>query len=513
MPRLSDRAFHIVRTEIERRYTDDPTDQIERVILLARLEALRVKKGAPMTRIQIWEVLSDVAPNFDQNVLMDAESVETDSPLLGVSVGIGAVAVLVATAIGMDSLTPRPALTQDAIDSAQLSDAESANRRANADGSVENATSQGLTQSANQAAVETTKTRTARPSFRPESSKQDSPQQKTTSKTTTEQPTPEAAVKPRSLKARFVEFINRAPRDSNRTQSRSEKRSDNSYASDKHIESFESAKAIGWQAALRSQNPPHSAQHWKETAKLWQKAIAQLAEIPPKSPHYIQAQQKKTLYQVNLKEIQDRQAAAEQTAKQAARAAVRSVTQVVSTGASRNVNTAQPSSNSAPAFSSESTGAQTQRSKDPIQSAKAYGWQAALASQNAPHPPEKWADISRLWQTALSSLKELEPEHPRYAEAQQIKAVYQQNLVAIRERYQREQSAAQRLQSLQASLRELNNSLTPNPVKYGRMEAIVSKLRTIPEGTEAHQQAQSLIADTADKMNAIAVAPEQSTQQ
>ena len=503
MPRLSDRAFHIVKTEIERRYTDNPTDQIERVILLARLEALRTAKGAPMTRVQIWEVLSDVAPNFDQNVLMDAESVETDSPLLGVSVGVGAVAMLVATAIAMETIAPLPSATLKADpktdpslteNNAAETDAADAASDAAASGAEpfgaessgaepskttrlansQEATDRGLKQGSNQAALENAELGVSE--------------------------TANSGPDSRSLGARFSQIVNRIPGRGRE-------------------DALESAERLGWQAALKSQDPPHSAQHWKETAALWEQALAELARVPARSPDYAQAQLKKSLYQNNLKEIRSRQASAEQLASAANAESASAVAPTAAATPKFSSQKTSPTTSSAnnPQTSQSVAEVSVEGSvadvedpistEDPINTAKRYGWQAALASQNAPHSPEKWADISRLWQTALSNLNKLEAEHPQYAEAQQIKAQYQQNLSEIRDRYQQEQNATQRLQSLQASLRELNNSMTPEAAKFGQMESITEKLRTIPPGTQAHRKAQQLIAETTAAMNAIAITP------
>jgi len=104
----------------------------------------------------------------------------------------------------------------------------------------------------------------------------------------------------------------------------------------------------------------------------------------------------------------------------------------------------------------------------------------------------------------LLVLSGIDPAHPSYAEAQQVKARYQQNLNMIRDRYQQEQAATQRLRSLQANLTELNNSTTPSAAKYSQLEAIVTKLQTIPPGTQAHKLAQPLIGETMGSMRAIA---------
>ncbi len=448
MPRLSDRAFLIVQNEIERRYKDHPADQIKRVILLARLETLRAQKGDPMTRVQIWEVLSDVAPNFDQNILMDAESVDTDSPLLGISVGVGAVAVLVSTAIGMK------AVTADTV-------------------------AQAAAQSAGQTEQPSSVTTTEEPDQVVEKAIY-----------SVKRPTEQVADKQDQRRSFWPDgwrLPKRAPRPTREPRSVPDSQSNSSSVP--HSAAFEMAKGIGWQAALKSQNPPHSVEHWSSTAKLWRLAIAHLEQVPPSHKNYKSAQVKKATYQQYLQEIQTRQASA-QTAP--------NTSELVATAPA-------PTAPAAPQFSSKLTEQPPQEIlKNPIAVAKHYGWLAAVASQNAPHSAEKWADISRTWQRALMSLEGIDQASPIYAEAQQVKARYQKNLAAIRERYQQEQIATQRLQSLQASLAEINNDITPNAAQLGQLEAIVKKLKSIPKSTEAGERAQRLVAETSEVMDAIA---------
>ena len=497
MPRLSDRAFHIVKTEIERRYTDDPTDQIERVILLSRLEALRTQKGAPMTRVQIWEILSDVAPNFDENVLMDAESVEADSPVLGASIGVGAVAVLVATAVGMDALSPIPSLESLAADSPKVineagqgSPAQLSDKAAAID--------QGLRTNAETVSSTTTTGEPPRTSQHPKATEKQRDKANASDSDAVE-PQDEAS-ESRSYRDRFLALLNFGAEKLKATKPNE----------------LETAKHLGWQAALRSQSPPYSAQYWSETAQIWERAIAHLQKVSPSSSDYKQAQVKEAEYRLNLEEIRSRQARAKQPLEVASAASItepapnsKATPQFSDSQLSDSQTSNESAASNPPLNETEATEPATAQkaTEDPIEVAREYGWQAAVASQNAPHPPEKWADISRLWQRALSTLNQVQPNHPRYAEAQQVKVLYRDNLSAIRDRYQREQTATQSLQSLQASLAELNNSLTPDAVKYGRMEAILEKLKTIPTGTEAYMQAQLLIADTTAAMSAIAATP------
>ncbi|MEL6940533.1 MAG: hypothetical protein AAFO84_15235 [Cyanobacteria bacterium J06598_1] len=282
-----------------------------------------------------------------------------------------------------------------------------------------------------------------------------------------------------------------------------------------HLETFEAAKSFGWQAALKGQNPPHSAQHWGETAALWQQAIAQLDQIPQNDRFYAIAQQKKTFYQRNLQHIQARQVAAQNavTATVASPQFTKAQSADALSAKAQPTKTQSAKTQPTPTFSVQAEPSNTATQPlapqpDFIGQAKTYGWQAASAAQNAPHPVEKWAEISKLWQRAIYTLDKIDDQHPQYVEAQQVKADYQYNLVVIRQRYQLEQNANQRFQSLRDSLNELDRtSLSGNYAKRSQMEAIVERLRTIPTGTVAHLEAQQLISATAERLQAMPKPP------
>lgn len=446
MSRLSDRAFQIIKNEIDRRYTDSSEDQIERAILIARLQTLRSRDGKPMDRVQIWEELSDIMPNFDQNILIEAAHIDADSPLMGASIGVGAVAMLVSTAMGIDTLVSNP--TAPVAQLLSLKPENGQNRRATP---VRQNTAQNDLQNA---------------------------------------PSVDSDLQAR-LTVAATSSATTAEKTAEKTADSSERQTPATTAGTATKSALEQAKKLGWQAALKSQNPPHSAQHWKETAALWQQALAQLETVSSRDSDYATAQVKKTLYQQNLQQVKARQEVA-QLAEQPNPPAASSVQ-------------AQ-----APRFSGQPSSPVVQptaQNEDLLKLAKRYGWQAAVASQNAPHPPEKWADISRLWQTALINLDGIQPDHPSYGEAQDVKARYQQNLAEIRQRYQMEQTATQRLQSLQATITEIGNNVAPSATKSRQLEAIIVRLKTIPAGTQAHSQAQQLIVEINRQLKAIATSP------
>ena len=415
MTRLSDRTFQILKDEVNRHYAPDPEQQlsqqqdIERVILLARLEALHEQGGQAVTQAQLWEEMCDIIPNFDRQVLKRVGRVDITKPLSDVSFGLGVASISAAMFLANPF---------------NLQESQSA------DTSVQGATNTSAGIASGSAAAATR----------------------------------------------------------------------NHYQ-----KLYKTAKAFGWQAALKSQNPPHSVQHWRETASLWAQAIALLDQVPPRDHFYSIAQTKKAEYERNLKHIQARQAAAQNedtlTPKpQFSRRIAQSQLQV----RPQSKTQSQPSRQSASATPVTAVSTAEPQSKAVTQKvvvqesalglAKQYGWEAAIAAQNAPHPAEKWADISRTWQLAIHSLNKVDTEHPDYAEAQRVKARYEHNLSAIRTRYRQEQDASQRLQSLQASLIELDRlSPVAGPTKSSQMQAIVERLQSIPPETVAHKQAQQLI--------------------
>ena len=234
--------------------------------MLARLETLReetlrANNGRPMSHMQIWEVLSDVAPSFNHNlgqsVLMDAEIVETNSPIMGVSIGVGAVAALITAAVSMDSITAAGAVRAK----------------------------------------------------QPISSPSDVvTSQSTTSEDNKLKSAPIVAVEQTGNKPRWPHWL---------MQQINAKREPSKQLSITGFGAFEEAKGLGWQAALKSQNPPYSPQHWEETADLWSTAIAYLGQVTPEHESYTAAQAKKAVYQKNLQEIQKRQREAVQRTEMA----------------------------------------------------------------------------------------------------------------------------------------------------------------------------------------------------
>ncbi|MCC5899104.1 MAG: hypothetical protein JJU32_14485 [Phormidium sp. BM_Day4_Bin.17] len=72
------------------------------------------------------------------------------------------------------------------------------------------------------------------------------------------------------------------------------------------LQAARSPLGLGYQAALLSQNPPHSLEEWQRMEALWVEAIAELEAIDPENPAYTLARSKLREYRQNLAAVQQR---------------------------------------------------------------------------------------------------------------------------------------------------------------------------------------------------------------
>ena len=434
MPRLSDRAFKIIQVEIDSLRNQGDIDKLDSAILFSRLRTLQAGSGEHLTKAQIWEELSDIIPGIDLRVLTSATYAERNSSGLSVSIGLGAAAMLIASTAGLEAT---PLAGKAALSALTAGRKDALGLSENAD--IQNDQSHNLGVAKPLVTIE-------------------------------------------SIKARF-------------TQERV--RTANSVAETDalEIDAFEVAKSFGWQAALKGQNPPHTAAHWQETAGLWRQAIAQLNQLPDSHPSYALVPPKLAFYRDNLREIEGRQASA---------AAREQAVRVTKPAPTRDESVPKFSEAAEPAAVSEAFGSESMVSEvDYLAIARRQAQQAAIASQNAPHPAQDWASISRVWKTALFNLDQISPENPQYVDAQRMKAEYRKNLKTVRQNYRQEQSAGQSVASLETALAEVERSGLHRQVKQSRVRAIRQKLQSIPAETEASLQAQKVILEMGIDSNAV----------
>lgn len=206
------------------------------------------------------------------------------------------------------------------------------------------------------------------------------------------------------------------------------------------------ALEIAYAAADESQNPPHPIAHWQEIQAMWKEAIALLVQTEASSPAYSLAQQKLVEYKVNLNLINQR-IETEQ-------------------GAQEQVRTARDTAQLA----------QTRESN-----ARTLGdWQLAHAT----------------WQTVVNLLESVPRTTMSYAEAQQLLAIYQEQLYAVSTRRTQEELAADAYQQaleLADLAREAEQANQWSQAVIHWQDAL-NNLGQIPPETSYHSQAQPLLS-------------------
>jgi len=83
MSRLNHRAYEILRAEVCRCTENDVLQQVQRDIVLKRLERLRVAKGSPATLAELRETIGNFFPKFSDRALKSAAKANCGSRVLG----------------------------------------------------------------------------------------------------------------------------------------------------------------------------------------------------------------------------------------------------------------------------------------------------------------------------------------------------------------------------------------------------------------------------------------------
>lgn len=144
---------------------------------------------------------------------------------------------------------------------------------------------------------------------------------------------------------------------------------------------------------------------------------------------------------------------------------------------------------------------QNQQSAALISAARAFGWQAAQASQNSPHTVEKWQQSLDLWQQAMDKLGQIsvQTDPIGYEAAQKLKAEYQKNYGEIRMRQQLEAKAVQDFQQAQTEIGNLIRS-SNGSTQMSQLQQIIQRLEAIDSGTTVYPESQKLLLSAQQKL-------------
>jgi len=143
------------------------------------------------------------------------------------------------------------------------------------------------------------------------------------------------------------------------------------------------------------------------------------------------------------------------------------------------------------------------RADNLIEAAKEFALSAAVASQKPPHPAAQWEQIAGLWEEGINRLKMVPVDNPGYLNAQTKLAEYQKNLGIAQIRLQAETDSAKAFQeskSLLASLQNTVNSTSQNPgYAVSQLQQIINQLESVKPGTTVYPESQKWLQSARKK--------------
>ncbi|MCT7989695.1 hypothetical protein NG794_15070 [Laspinema sp. D6] len=443
MVRLSDRAFDILRAEIEKSGGTDAASQIQRQMAFKRLEKLRLQSGEPVTAAEIQELLVDIYPQFDPQILQAAQKANRPpgplSALKWIPVAMAGVAGVAAVVWVLN--LPYPMIRRPVSKTMPVVLLPSF---ISMDHNYRQAIS--LVEQADQLVNQAT----SRADFDLGTSK--------------------VKLAQKSLDRLPVWFLGYYP-----------ERYCSLFGCSWRftLDEFESArKAIGrMEATLFQQQNAQTQlaevetalntakQQYQQATNLtekqqaiaaWQSAMDRLVEIPPATLASQMAQPKLT-------------------------AAMRDFEQVVGS-AKGSLQTATT-----------------------MDAAKAFAMQAAVASQNPPHSAAQWEQVQRLWDMAIARLEQVTPDAPDYLEVQKKLAEYEVNRGTVATRLQAEKDAVETLNRAKEAIADWQElaRVDQDQLDWGRLSGdlrkIITQLEQVQAGTTASAEAQELLKFARDK--------------
>jgi hypothetical protein len=149
--------------------------------------------------------------------------------------------------------------------------------------------------------------------------------------------------------------------------------------------------------------------------------------------------------------------------------------------------------------------AQAQQVNDMVKALK-NGAQASYKSENPPHPASQWIEIQGLWRSAIAQLEDLPTDSTLKPLAQQKIKLYKANLAQTNQRLLKERQAQGTLQvakdaALIAEARQgVAQSLDHWQLVYATWQMALKRLKEIPQGTMAYDEAKQLSANYLSKM-------------
>ena len=137
-----------------------------------------------------------------------------------------------------------------------------------------------------------------------------------------------------------------------------------------------------------------------------------------------------------------------------------------------------------------------------LAAAQKLAMEAAVMTQNPPHPLENWQQVQGKWQESIKLLEAIPDNSPVATQAQEKLTVYRTNYQAITNRIVTEQKAATNLEAAQKLAWEaavmVNTPPHPKEVwqnAQSKLQQAINLLNAIPQGTFVEDKAKEKLAD------------------
>ena len=146
---------------------------------------------------------------------------------------------------------------------------------------------------------------------------------------------------------------------------------------------------------------------------------------------------------------------------------------------------------------------------DRVSTAQDLAWQAALASQGAPHSSKTWQGIAEQWREAIAILESIPADNSVRRLANKKLTEYRANLSTIKVRIDAEAKAeeslsgAQQAATIATATAKQANSLEDWESALENWELAVDRIDRIPQGTLAYNEAQALQIDYRKEMELV----------
>jgi hypothetical protein len=138
-----------------------------------------------------------------------------------------------------------------------------------------------------------------------------------------------------------------------------------------------------------------------------------------------------------------------------------------------------------------------------IEAAKEFALSAAVASQKPPHPAAQWEQIAGLWEEGINRLKMIPVDNPGYLDAQTKLAEYQKNLGISQIRLQAEKDSEKALQAAKSLFANLQNNVNYPSQNGGyalsQLQQIINQLESVKPGTTVYPESQKWLQSARKK--------------